>query len=104
MRYVAILDQGRAWKEGETISGQDRGVMLAHLRTMRERYDEGSVLFGGPFRSIDGGIVLLEAPDRLAAKSVMDADPAVAAGILDYNLFEVRVFFDAVAGEAWSPA
>lgn len=103
MRYVAILDAGPAWISGKPVGGQDREIMTAHLRAMRERYDEGSVLFGGPFRSADGGIVLIEARDRLEAKSILDRDPAVCAGILDYSLFEVRPFFDAIAGEAWSP-
>lgn len=103
MRYVAILDAGPAWVLGKDVGGQNRDVMSAHLQSMRARFDEGSVLFGGPFRMDDGGIVLLEAGSRLEAKSIMDQDPAVQAGILDYNLFEVRTYFDAISGDAWSP-
>ncbi len=103
MRYVAILDAGPAWIEGKSVFEQDQTVMHAHLRAMRHRYDQGAVLFGGPFRSDDGGVVLIEAPTRLDAKSILDQDPAVSAGILDYNLFEVRPYFDAISGDAWSP-
>jgi uncharacterized protein YciI len=103
MRYVAILNAGRAWIEGKGVQEQDRAVMLAHLHAMRRRYDEGSVLFGGPFRTGDGGIVLIEAPSRPDARSIMDEDPAVSAGVMDYTLFEVRPFFDVIAGEAWLP-
>ncbi|MGO8952799.1 MAG: YciI family protein [Rhodomicrobium sp.] len=103
MRFVAILNAGRAWIEGESVKGQDRAVMLAHLQAMRRRYDEGTVLFGGPFRTGDGGIVLLEAPSRPDAKTVLESDPAVGAGVLDYTLFEVRPYFDVIAGEAWPP-
>ncbi len=103
MRFVALLNPGRAWIEGEGVSGQDRAVMLAHLHAMRQRYDEGSVLFGGPFRTAEGGIVLIEAPGRLDAKSILDRDPAVGAGVLDYTLMEVRPYFDAISGEAWAP-
>jgi len=101
MRFVAILNAGRAWIDGESVEGQDRSVMLAHLQAMRRRYEEGTVLFGGPFRTGDGGIVLLEAPSRLDAKTVLESDPAVGAGVLDYTLFEVRPYFDVIAGEAW---
>src|SRR5208337_3380522 len=94
MRYVAILNAGRAWSEGKGVQEQDRTVMLAHLHAMRRRFDEGSVLFGGPFRSSDGGIVLIEAPSRPGAKAIMDEDPAVSAGVLDYTLFEIRPYFD----------
>ncbi len=103
MRFVAILNAGRAWIEGKAAVEQDAAIMLAHLRAMRERYDEGAVLFGGPFRSNDGGIVLMEAAGRREAKAIMDGDPAVSAGILDYSLFEVRPYFDAISGDAWSP-
>lgn len=102
MRYVAILNSGRAWVEGKTVSEQDPEIMRAHLVAMRRHYDEGAVLFGGPFRSMDGGLVLIEAPSRMDARAIIDQDPAVAAGILDYNLFEIRPFFDIISGEAWS--
>lgn len=103
MRYVAILNAGPAWAEGKTAAEQDPAVMRAHLQAMRQRFDQGAVLFGGPFRSADGGIVLLEAGSRLEAKSIIESDPAVEAGILDYDLFEVRPYFDAISGDAWSP-
>jgi uncharacterized protein YciI len=104
MRYVALLNAGRAWIEGKDVQEQDRGVMLAHLHSMRRRYDEGSVLFGGPFRTGEGGgIVLIEAPSRPDARAIMEQDPAVNAGILDYTLFEVRPYFDVISGDAWTP-
>jgi uncharacterized protein YciI len=104
MRFAALLNPGRAWIEGKSVHEQDRAVMLAHLHAMRAKFEEGSVLFGGPFRSDDGGIVLIEAPSRADARSILDADPAVGAGILDYSLFDVRPYFDAISGEAWRPA
>ena len=103
MRYVVLLDPGPAWAEGEPVAGQDRSVLGAHLGRMRRRYDEGSLLFGGRFASGFGGVALLEAESSAAAAAIMDADPAVAAGLMTYRLHEVRPFFDAFAGQAWSP-
>ncbi len=103
MRYVGLLRPGRAWIAGNDVSGQDRNILTEHLHAMRRRYDEGSVLFGGPFAARDGGIVLLEAPSQDEAKAVMDSDPAVAAGLMDYSLTEVRTFFDVISGQAWTP-
>ena len=103
MRYVAILNAGRAWIEGKGVHDQDRAVILAHLHAMRRRYDEGSVLFGGPFTTGNSGIVLIEAPGHPQAESIMDQDPAVAAGVMDYTLFEVRPYFDVISGDAWLP-
>ncbi len=77
--------------------------MVDHLHAMRQRFDEGSVLFGGPFRSSDGGIVLIEAPCRTDARQIIESDPAVSAGILDYSLHDIRPYFDAISGDAWHP-
>ena len=78
--------------------------MQAHLASMRRRYDDGALLFGGPYRSGFGGMALLEADSAADAAAIMDADPAVMAGILAYNIADVRPYFDAIAGRAWSPA
>jgi uncharacterized protein YciI len=96
------LSAGPAWIEGKSAQEQDAAKMLAHLRAMRRQFDDGTVLFGGPYRSNDGGIVLLEARSRLDAKAILDADPAVAGGIMEYDLFEVRPYFDAISGDAWT--
>lgn len=61
-------------------------------------------MFGGPFASGFGGVVLLEAEKPAAATAIMDADPAIAAGLTVYRWHEVRPFFDAFAGRAWAPA
>lgn len=76
--------------------------MAAHLLSMRSRYDEGSLLFGGPFTSELGGIALLEAASPGDAASIMDADPAVASGLMVYCISEVKPFFDAFSKQAWS--
>ncbi len=101
MRFIALLNAGPAWAEGKSAWEQDRAVMHAHLKAMRAKYDEGAVLFGGPFRFDEGGIVLIEAKSRLDAKAMLDADPAVVEGILEYDLLEVRPYFDAISGDAW---
>ncbi len=103
MRYVALIKPGPSWIEGKPISEQDRTIAGAHLVSMRRHYDNGAVLLGGPFASGYGGIALLEAADETAARAIMDADPAVKAGVMAYDLNAVRTFFDAFAGTAWSP-
>ncbi|GGC62247.1 YciI family protein [Chelatococcus reniformis] len=104
MRYVAVLGAGPNAVPGRPVHEQDPAIMRAHLEHMRRHYEEGSVLFGGPFRSSFGGIALIEAGDLAAARAIVEADPAVARGIIAFDLHGVRPYFDAFAGLAWAPS
>ncbi len=104
MRYVALLSPGPASLPGKPVSEQDRSLIGAHLYWMRQGYDQGVVLFGGPFVSGFEGVVLIEADSHAAAASFIANDPAVAAGLLSSRVEQVRVVFDAFAGKAWEIA
>lgn len=103
MRYVAVLAAGPNAVPGRPVHEQDPAIMRAHLKHMRRHYEDGSVLFGGPFRSSFGGVVLIEAGDLAGARAIIEADPAVAGGIMTFDLHSVRPYFDVIAGEAWEP-
>ena len=96
MRIIALLDHGPAWDPHKTLYHQGPAIE-AHLAAMAHRFDEGSLLIGGPFDHADGGIAVLDVADEEAARSVMEADPAVIAGVLRYELRVVRAYFDAFA-------
>ena len=64
---------------------------------MRSRYDEGALLLGGPFEH-GGGIAVLDVEDEAAGRALMDADPAVQAGVMVYELHRMRAYFDAFTG------
>jgi uncharacterized protein YciI len=104
MRYVALLSPGPAWMEGKPIAEQDRVLLGAHLYHLRQAYDQGVVIFGGPFVSGSAGVVLLEAGNHAEAEHFISNDPAVAAGLLNARLEQVRTVFDAFAGRAWEIA
>jgi uncharacterized protein YciI len=65
---------------------------------MRDRYDDGTLLVGGPLRSGMAGMALLEVGDLEAAHAFAAADPAVAAEVLAYEVAEVLPYFDALSG------
>lgn len=94
MRIVALIEHGPAWDPDKTLYQQGPAIE-AHLAAMANRFDEGSLLIGGPFDHADGGIAVLDVADIAAARSVMDTDPAVIAGVLRYELRVVRAYFDA---------
>jgi hypothetical protein len=66
---------------------------------MRRRFDEGTLLLGGPFDRA-GGIAVWNAHDLDHARALIDADPAVVADLMSYELYEVTAYFDRLHGHA----
>lgn len=95
-KYVALIGHGPRWLEGKSVYEQGQPVE-DHLVAMREHYDAGVLHLGGPFDH-GGGIAVLDVPDEQSARAVMDADPAVRAGVMVYELRALRPMFDAATG------
>ncbi len=96
MRFIALFGRGPNWKHGATVYEQGPPID-GHLASMRRRFEEGSLLLGGPFER-GGGIAVLEVDDEPAAIALMEADPGVAGGVLGYTLHQLHPYFDAFAG------
>lgn len=86
-----------------------------HLAWMRDRHEEGSVLFSGPTADIRTGIYVIRAASREEAGRIAADDPFTRAGHCTFELFEwdVRQALGAgpfstseldAAGKAWRPA
>jgi uncharacterized protein YciI len=95
-KYVALIGHGPNWLEGKSVYEQGKPV-ADHLVAMRDQYDAGVLQLGGPFEH-GGGIAVLDVRDEAAARAVMDADPAVQAGVMVYELRVLRAVFDAASG------
>lgn len=97
MRVLARITPGPAWLPG--LPGWEQGpAVRAHLAHMREQFDDGGLLVGGPLRSGMAGMALLEVPDLDVAHALAAADPGVEAEVLAYELAEVLPYFDAISG------
>jgi uncharacterized protein YciI len=99
MFYVTIIGHGPNWVAGKSVYEQDRSVIQAHLESMRRRFDDGALLLGGPFDR-SGGIAVWRADDAAHARELIDADPAVIADVMSYDLFELTAYFDRFTGHA----
>ena len=97
MRMLARINPGPSWLPGQTVWEQGPAVE-AHLAYMRDQYDAGALLVGGPLRSGMSGMALLEVADLAEAFAFAAADPAVAAEVLAYELVEVLPYFDVFSG------
>ena len=73
MGVLTRITPGPAWLPGHAVWGQGPAVQ-AHLAHIRDRYDAGSLLVGGPLRSGMAGMALLEVTDLDAAHAFAAAD------------------------------
>jgi uncharacterized protein YciI len=95
MRIIAHIAPGPNWLPGRSVYEQGEPVR-DHLRFMQARFDDGSLLLGGPARDGLSGLAVLEVPDVEAAQAFAAADPGVAADVLVYEIRELVPFFDAL--------
>ena len=83
---VGMVTEGPTPEEAETVSRHfaylsdltDKGVMILVGRTQNK--DESTI-----------GIAIFEAEDELAARKIMENDPAVAGGVMQATLYPYKV-------------
>jgi uncharacterized protein YciI len=79
---MAVLKKGPKWA---TISAEDRGrILQQHVRSVLALLDSGKAVISGPFGDDTdlAGIFILRATSSAEAKTWVDADPAVKAGLM----------------------
>jgi uncharacterized protein len=97
MRYVSIMALGPNWESSEK-DGSREIVNRAHYDHMKNLFDQGRLILGGPFKRAAGGIHILECPTKSAAEEVLANDPGVKAGLFTFEVRELFTMFDALAG------
>jgi len=95
MRVLARIGPGPRWVADRDVYHQGP-VIRDHLAFMEAAFHDGALLVGGPLATGMAGMALLEVPDLEAAEAFARADPAVAGGVLVYDVAEVVTFFDAL--------
>jgi len=75
-----------------TMSDDERATFARHFGYLQELLAGGSLVLAGPtLGEHNTGIAVFEAPDEAAARGVMDADPAIASGLMRGELRPFRV-------------
>lgn len=96
MRVAVLIGHGPNWSPGLSVYEQGPSIS-GHLESMRRHFDAGRLLLGGPFVR-GAGLAVLEVPDESAAVALMEADPAVVAGVFTFEAHPMVAYFDAFAG------
>jgi uncharacterized protein YciI len=78
----------------ETITEEESALMQAHAGYLEQQLAEGALVLAGPtFGDTNTGITIFDAEDEDAARAIMQADPAIAAGLMTPELRPMRVSF-----------
>ncbi len=79
-----------------TITPEEGAIMAgAHSDYLTRLFEEGTLVLAGPTwgQPMNDGVAIIEAEDEAAATAIMQADPAVASGMMTGELREMRVSF-----------
>lgn len=81
--FLVIYKPGPAWLPGKSLAQQP---LREHGKYMMSLYSRGDVKMAGPFSDESGGAVVLNVASDADAKSIVANDPAVVAGVFDYEM------------------
>jgi uncharacterized protein YciI len=94
--FTVLYRPGPAWTKGQPVYAQD---LDAHGRYHQALLEAGHLLFAGPFTDSAGGLAVLVASDLVAARELVDADPAVVAGVFTAELHPQHLVFNRYVGK-----
>ena len=81
--FLIIYRPGPAWVAGKSAAVQPPPE---HGRYLLDLYKQGQLRLAGPFGDDTGAALVLEAPDEVQARQLVEADPAVVQEIFRYEL------------------
>lgn len=85
--YLILYSPGPEWVAGKPFFEQK---LMEHGSYMKQLYDAGTLLEGGPFTDHSGGLSIIRVEDEAAAKAVLAEDPALINGVF---VAELRPWF-----------
>jgi hypothetical protein len=88
--FLVVFSVGPGWISGKP-PGEQAGFR-EHGSNLKRLRDAGRIVLGA--RYADKGMIVLRAESETAARTELEADPGVRAGIFTFELNELRVFYD----------
>lgn len=99
-QYVYVLRVRDDLRNPANWSDADNAAVQAHFQRLKEHTEAGTVILAGRTTGTDAdglmtpkefGIVVFEAASTADAEAFVNADPAVASGVMTAELFPYRV-------------
>lgn len=89
--FAIIYRPGPNWVDAKPLAEQDLRAHLSYIETL---HAGGAVVSAGPFLDKkSGGVAIIRAKEEVAARAVMNADPAVTMGIFEAQLRPYRQIY-----------
>lgn len=93
-QYLYILRPARVEMLTAGPTDAERATVAEHVAYLGTLAQRGEVVLFGRTTTNDAdtlGLVIFEAPDDVAARALMESDPAVSAGVMTARLFPYRI-------------
>ncbi len=90
MQFLYHLQATRPDMLAEGPTAQEQTVIAEHLAYLTQLTEQGRVLLAGRTLNTDAsafGIVIFQADSECKARAIMQADPAVAQGVMQATLY-----------------
>ena len=88
--YLIVLKPPRA-TFAEDATEAESGVVGEHFEYLKKLHADGTLILAGRTEDASMGLVVLKADSEEAADSLMQADPAVKAGVFTARLYPYRL-------------
>lgn len=97
-QFISMMKVGRPELQDDffgKLTPEEMAAFEQHGSYLKKMFDEGKIIFAGP--SVEENeehyaIVVLDTKDKAEAEAIMNADPAVAIGILTSHVTVFQVF------------
>jgi uncharacterized protein len=78
---------------GEDMTGEERALMMEHVRYTREAFDAGKILIYGPVMASAGafGVAVLEMEDAAEVQKFAEEDPSIKAGMNRFEFCPMKI-------------
>jgi uncharacterized protein YciI len=87
--FLVELTTGPAWRAGEPFQVQPHAA--AHSANLRRLREDGTLVLGA--RHGSKGMVILRSGSEAAARTEIEKDPAIAAGVFVYTIEALEPFY-----------
>ena len=75
----------------ESWTPEEETVMAQHFQYLKQLLANGALVLAGPCTDAAFGIVIIEAESSGQATEIAKADPAIAGGVMSYELHDFRI-------------
>ena len=67
-----------------------KDIIFSHVNYLKELDQKERLIFSGPFKNHEGGVVIIYAPSLDEAHNIAQSDPFIKEGFKTYHIIEVE--------------